>query len=635
MYVHVHRKIELSSDLELTSLTWGGANEYIACGTSDGTLQLLSLNEDNTDDSGVTITIVDRLSHETRGRINKLLFDVNGTKLTSSDDVGLICVWKYNKTQSLWSQEKCYDRGKFSNSFVTDFSWSQNNKICIIYRDGFCLVGNSIGDREWSNQFEFELKLIEWSPNGEYLLIVTMNYELLVYKKENRHKYIRFDTVNLCFYDKLSNDALEITDINWNMHNNILCIAYKIGKIQIMKNYSDNNPILVDVDMIILRIQFNPNGNILAIVGRKKINQKYINWVCFIDCFGKVLYELSVSNPSSSINTTKKINDFCWERNGLRIIVCIENIMYFAEIKTNYKYCYFSNSFLCYSNNHILSNRNNYKSEIVYFVDTNNVIDIKNNCTQIEFIGKVLSISGNYESEYVLIVIQNKNKIFASLYNAIGREIIKNEIKLEKAFIFIVTSLFVIIASKYIIYYFQHSHNKKLIELTFKDIHKLLYERETILIKKLNEIANKKKNKLENVSKTLNKQTNSSQKEIMRCHRSLKKCMEISEIENRKKEILNICDKILNINVICKEDCDIINNKININLNVKLITNIINTFGELNILNNIIKTTQNNEQKSNIKTINIKKLLNIQKQIQIPLIIHSNNGHYNDRYKVD
>eukprot|EP01084_Bolivina_argentea_P277033 472818_1 len=179
------------------------------------------------------------------------------------------------------------------------------------------------------------------------------------------------------------------------------------------------------------------------------------------------------------------------------------------------------------------------------------------------------------------------------------------------------------------------TNHKKLIELTFKDIHKLLYERETILIKKLNEIANKKKNKLENVSKTLNKQTNSSQKEIMRCHRSLKKCMEISEIENRKKEILNICDKILNINVICKEDCDIINNKININLNVKLITNIINTFGELNILNNIIKTTQNNEQKSNIKTINIKKLLNIQKQIQIPLIIHSNNGHYNDRYKVD
>eukprot|EP01084_Bolivina_argentea_P015850 29694_1 len=35
------------------------------------------------------------------------------------------------------------------------------------------------------------------------------------------------------------------------------------------------------------------------------------------------------------------------------------------------------------------------------------------------------------------------------------------------------------------------TNHKKLIELTFKDIHKLLYERERILIKKLNEIANK------------------------------------------------------------------------------------------------------------------------------------------------
>ncbi len=204
MYVNVHSKIELSSDLEVTSIAWGGDNDYIACGTSDGTIKLLSLSDDGIDDSDLTITVIDRLLHDTHGNINKLLFDMNDGNLTSTDNLGLICVWKYSKVSATWTKEMSYDRGKLSKSFVTDFSLSHyHNKIAIVYRDGFCLVGNKIGSREWTNQFDCELKLIQWSPNGKYILIVTMNYELLLYKQQELHKYVRFDTINLCFYDKL------------------------------------------------------------------------------------------------------------------------------------------------------------------------------------------------------------------------------------------------------------------------------------------------------------------------------------------------------------------------------------------------------------------------------------------------
>eukprot|EP01084_Bolivina_argentea_P015851 29700_1 len=127
----------------------------------------------------------------------------------------------------------------------------------------------------------------------------------------------------------------------------------------------------------------------------------------------------------------------------------------------------------------------------------------------------------------------------------------------------------------------QVTNHTKSIQLTFKEMHKLLDEREAVLIKKLNEIANKKKNKLDNISKTLNEQTNSSQQEIKTCHRSLKKSIELTELETRKKQILNIAKKIKNINVITKQDTDIVNNKININLDIKLITNTINSFGKV------------------------------------------------------
>jgi WD repeat-containing protein 35 len=46
-----------------------------------------------------------------------------------------------------------------------------------------------------------------------------------------------------------------------------LCIAYQCGRMQLMKNMTDDAPILVDTGMLIKHVKWNPNGNVLAVSG--------------------------------------------------------------------------------------------------------------------------------------------------------------------------------------------------------------------------------------------------------------------------------------------------------------------------------------------------------------------------------
>eukprot|EP01083_Nonionella_stella_P095036 266728_1 len=466
MYAHIHKKIEIAKELEVTALAWGGDDNYIACGTSDGIIKLLKLEQTNRkpdsanknkSNNDITITVKHRLQVENQGCIKQLLFDRNMNKLTATDNAGLICVWKYKKRQKEWRPDMTSVR---KESFVSDFSWSKHNKISIIYRDGLCLIGDSEGHREWAKELDFELKLIEWSPKNKYFVIVTMNYECLVYTKCDASQYKKHGTIRKGFCDKLSNDALEISDIKWS--GNALCIAYKIGKLQIMTDYNDRAPILMDVDMIVTQIAFNPSATILALVGRKKQNQEYTNWLCFVDCFGHILYQLSVSNATS------KINDLCWESNGSRVLLGVGNIMYFVQVQMNHKYSYFADSFLCYSSSNAYSVRQR-KKELVYFWDTS-----ANGVVQSKEFEKVFSIAGDCGSEFVLITHQQHSKMYASLYNTIGREIRKNWIEFADANMLIVTSLFAIVASKYIVYYFQHSKKHEALERVF-DIERVFH----------------------------------------------------------------------------------------------------------------------------------------------------------------
>jgi WD repeat-containing protein 35 len=46
-----------------------------------------------------------------------------------------------------------------------------------------------------------------------------------------------------------------------------LCVAYEQGRMILMKNDKDDDPIAVDTSMILSKIKWNPAGTIIAVAG--------------------------------------------------------------------------------------------------------------------------------------------------------------------------------------------------------------------------------------------------------------------------------------------------------------------------------------------------------------------------------
>lgn len=46
-----------------------------------------------------------------------------------------------------------------------------------------------------------------------------------------------------------------------------LCIAYQQGRLIMMKNDKDEDPIAVDTSMVLSKIKWNPTGTIVAVAG--------------------------------------------------------------------------------------------------------------------------------------------------------------------------------------------------------------------------------------------------------------------------------------------------------------------------------------------------------------------------------
>ena len=46
-----------------------------------------------------------------------------------------------------------------------------------------------------------------------------------------------------------------------------LCVAYQQGRLILMKNDKDEDPIAVDTSMVLSRVKWNPTGTMVAVAG--------------------------------------------------------------------------------------------------------------------------------------------------------------------------------------------------------------------------------------------------------------------------------------------------------------------------------------------------------------------------------
>lgn len=278
----------------------------------------------------------------------------------------------------MWYEEMINNRNK---GLVTGMQWNKaGKKICIVYEDGAVILGSVDGNRIWGKEVKnTNLAHVQWSPDGHFLLFGTVPGQLQLFDGQGT------------FVSKVPNfwhggSDFRIAAIDWYNGSagyllpNVPCLAvcYEDGKIQILRNQRDNDPIKIDTGMKNLKMQWNVNGTLLAISGiqfarNSQGEEKETCLVQFWSPFGKFLRSIKVPG--------KRISSLSWENDGLRIALAVDSFIYFANIRPDYRWSHFANDVLVYACNQPESSDSavvfwNTKSNEKYMRSIQNLISI-------------------------------------------------------------------------------------------------------------------------------------------------------------------------------------------------------------------------------------------------------------------
>lgn len=343
MFIYLSKKIAIPNNTKLKCIGWNKDQGYIACGGDDGLLKVLKL-EAGRDGKVKGLAAPSNLSmNQTleghNGQIQVVGWNESHQKLTSSDQYGLIIVWMLYKGS--WYEEMINNRNK---SVVKGMAWnSDGQKICIVYEDGAVIVGSVDGNRIWGKELKnVMLSGVCWSPDSRLLLFSMATGEIHIY--DGMGSFV--SKMNIQCLTNTSQTA-RIISLQWydGKHGQIetdapsLMVCYENGRVQIMKNETDENPVLLDTGLITVGCQWNHDGSILAIAGILSdihSQEKEANVVQFYSPFGELLRTLKVPG--------KQISACAWEGGSLRIALAVDSFIYFANIRPDYKWAYFANT---------------------------------------------------------------------------------------------------------------------------------------------------------------------------------------------------------------------------------------------------------------------------------------------------
>ncbi|PRD26036.1 UNVERIFIED_CONTAM: Wdr35 [Trichonephila clavipes] len=337
MQCYMSKKIALPKSINMKSIAWNKTHGYIACGGEGGLLKVLKLESRRE----ITASVVNSSSLSTNqsleghtGNVSLVQWNEPYQKLTSCDTNGFIMVWMEHK--GVWYEEMVNNRQK---SLVRGMAWSHDGqKICITYDDGVIIVGSVDGNRIWGKELKgLNLTCVEWSPDGRFLLLGCNNGEVHIY--EFGGAFVGKVPISYSNHSK-KKDLFMISWFKKQKDIDIpsLAIVFESGHIQLLKNENDSSPAIIDTGLIISCLEWNFNGNIIAVAGKKeKITHPddKSHEVKFFNAYGEILYILRFAGNICGLS---------WEGNGQRIALAVDCYIFFATIRPYYKWCYFSNT---------------------------------------------------------------------------------------------------------------------------------------------------------------------------------------------------------------------------------------------------------------------------------------------------
>jgi WD repeat-containing protein 35 len=348
MFIYLSKKIAIPNGVKLCSLGWNTSEGWIACGGENGLLKVLKLEnaaQPGPDGKPASSLSMNQTLEGHNGGVQVVNWNEQYKKLTSSDGNGLIIVWMLHK--GMWFEEMINNRNK---STVADQKWTADGqKICIVYRDGAIIVGSVDGNRLWGKELDMkggEMRLVAWAPDSKRIVFIDDRNEVMLFDKEGN----KIGSITMHVLQG-SNDT-EAIGIDWYDGREgyiepdcpTLAIGFSNGLVQIMRSEEDEAPVLIDTGLRATQLKWNTMGSVLAISGSQTVRQpdgkeRTLSMVQFYSPFGQHLRTLKVPSPSG-----QGINALTWEGSSLRIALAVDSFIYFANIRQDYKWGYFSNT---------------------------------------------------------------------------------------------------------------------------------------------------------------------------------------------------------------------------------------------------------------------------------------------------
>ncbi|XP_011304110.1 WD repeat-containing protein 35 [Fopius arisanus] len=346
MFVYLSKKIAIPNNFRLNCISWNQKQGYIAVGGEEGLLKVLRVDS-SPPSAGTTgktrgLPATSNLSmNQTleghQGHVQVVTWNEEYQKLTSSDQNGVIVVWMLYKGS--WYEEMINNRNK---STVKGMSWSTDgHKICIVYEDGAVIVGSVDGNRIWGKELKnTPLTSVQWSPDGKLLLFGLRTGNLHLY--DNQGSFLMNISMNLPVAPQ------NIVAIHWysgkygfiGVDCPSLAICYDSGRVYLMRDTSDETPVVIETGVTNVWCAWNTYGSLLAVTGVQSVivsgEAKDSNVVLFYTPFGQLLRTLKVPG--------KEVTACSWEGGSLRLALSVDSHIYFANIRPNYKWTYFSNT---------------------------------------------------------------------------------------------------------------------------------------------------------------------------------------------------------------------------------------------------------------------------------------------------
>ncbi|XP_065368949.1 WD repeat-containing protein 35 [Calliphora vicina] len=353
MFVYLSKKIAIPNNVKLNCISWNKEQGYIAVAGTDGLLKVLKLEQASNGQNKGGLAAVSNLSmNQTldghKDAVKVVVWNDAQQKLTSSDVDGVIMVWMLYKGS--WYEEMTNDRKK---STVNGMHWtSDGSRICIVYEDGAIIVGSVDGNRIWGKELKnTHLSGVQWSPDNRLLLFSLANGECHLYDNQgNFAMKLNIQCVGLNVNRHNSVTALSWFSGKTSTNRPVLAICYETGKVQIMVDENDDAPTILNTNMCITDAKWNHDGSVIAICGRLEeiSNTKELNQVSFYSPYGHLYRTLKVPG--------NQITSISWEGKSLRIAMAVDSFIYFANIRPDYRWCYFEKTVV------FLSDKSNGKS---------------------------------------------------------------------------------------------------------------------------------------------------------------------------------------------------------------------------------------------------------------------------------